>query len=106
MRDLGDREGEAEVLNSMATLIAHTAGPREALPHYRTALAIAREINSPADEAHALEGLARILARTGKLPAAVALLRDAVPIYRKIDAPEAKAAEHLLAELEQGGSAV
>jgi len=58
-RDLGNRGGEAEVLNETGTLhqVRGHAARAEGCP--QKALELARAIASPWDEAHALAGLGR-----------------------------------------------
>ncbi|MEZ0113566.1 hypothetical protein ABH920_007599 [Catenulispora sp. EB89] len=56
------------MLNSLVGIFASTARPHEALPLYRRAPELAREVHSPIDEAQALEG-ARPDARWRRTPA-------------------------------------
>ncbi|MBS2546947.1 tetratricopeptide repeat protein [Catenulispora sp. NL8] len=97
---MGDRQGEAEILNSLAGILAGTARPHEALPLYRQALRLAREVRSFIYEAQAPEGAARCEIRAGAGPAALAGFREAIAIYRRIGAPEEEAARVYLAEAE------
>ncbi|MEU9701500.1 tetratricopeptide repeat protein [Streptomyces sp. NPDC047981] len=92
VRAIGNRRGEAEVLNSMGALTADSAGAAEALPHYRSALRLARQLPSPIEEGRALEGIAHCLGRTGDVSAARDTLRQAVSVYRRIGAAEAASA--------------
>ncbi len=64
--DVGDRLGQAEVLNSMGAGLAASAGPQVALASCRRALELARRVQSPLEEARALDGAARCLVRVGE----------------------------------------
>ncbi|HEV2636557.1 MAG TPA: BTAD domain-containing putative transcriptional regulator [Actinocrinis sp.] len=97
-QEVGDRQGEAEVGNSLGALAADTAGPDQALVHFRQALELARAVRSPLDEARALDGIARCDDRLGKHPSAVAHLDQALAVYRRIGAAEAEAAAAQLAD--------
>lgn len=59
---------------------------REAQGHHAEALAIARELGTPAEEARALEGMGRSLLHRDPAEATT-LLRQALAIYRKIGTP-------------------
>ena len=95
-RDLGDRRGEAEVINSKGALIVETSGPAEALTVYRHALQVSREIHSSLDEARALEGTARCCERIGDRSTALTHLREALALYQRMEVAETAAIAALL----------
>jgi Flp pilus assembly protein TadD len=61
------------------------------------ALALAREVASPADEAGGLAGLGRCLAAAGEPDAARAHLIGALDIYQRINSPRANEITTVLA---------
>ena len=83
-RDVGDRGGQAETLNSLGELASRTADGRQARDHHARALAIARDLGTPAEEARALEGIGQSHLHGGNLAQAAAPLRDALAIYQRI----------------------
>jgi tetratricopeptide (TPR) repeat protein len=100
-RDLGDRDGEAEVLNETGTLHRVSGNLARARECHRQALELARAITSSWDEAHALAGLGRCAAAAGHPAQAEALLRKALEIFQRTGAAEAPA---VLAELDALGT--
>jgi hypothetical protein len=94
-RDLGDRHGLAKALNSLGELSMRTSAAQEARSHHAEALAIARELDTPAEQARALEGIGRSLVHRDPAEAA-AHLRQALEIYQKIGAPGARRVQDTL----------
>ena len=88
-RDLGDRGGEAEVLNEVGTLHRVRGDLDPAGACHQRALDLAREIGSSWDEAHALAGLARCALAAGRTAKAEDRLRQALEIFQRIGAAEA-----------------
>ncbi|MFI8387904.1 tetratricopeptide repeat protein [Streptomyces sp. NPDC085540] len=101
-RDIGHRNGEAEVLNELGQVFTETRGPAAAMSVYEEALKIARALSLPLEGAQALEGIARCHAKTANPEAALAGLREALTVYRRLGVPEERDAAGLLAELEGG----
>ena len=95
-RDLGDRDGQAEVLNYLGEVLARSADSHQAHEHYARALAIAREISAPLEEARALEGLGHCLLRDGDPGDAAAHWQQALTIYQRIGAPDARRIQETL----------
>ena len=100
-REIGDRRGEAEVLNSLGALATGTGEPAEGLALHRAAHELAVGIRSLPERARAREGMADCAARAGDRTGAVAGLREAVALYRDIGAAEAVLAGTRLAALER-----
>ena len=95
-RDLGDRDGQAEVLNNLGELLSRSADGQQARDHHARALAIAREISAPLEEARALEGLGHCLLRDGNPGDAAAHWQQALTIYQRIGAPDARRIQETL----------
>jgi tetratricopeptide (TPR) repeat protein len=96
VRDLGDRHTLSKVLNSLGELSLRTSAAVAAQGQHAEALAIARELGTPAEEARALEGMGRSLLH-GDPGEAAAMLRQALEIYQKIGAPGARLVQDTLA---------
>jgi len=79
----------SKVLNSLGELALRTSAAEEARGYHAEALAIARELGTPAEEARALEGLGRSLLQQGAGDASERL-RQALDIYQKIGSPGAR----------------
>ncbi len=96
-RDLSNRIGEAEVLNTMGELAQASSSPVQAQALHQEALTIATEIASPLQEARALEGIAQCL-QDGQPGHDDELLHRALAIYERIGSPHA---ERVAANLRQ-----
>jgi tetratricopeptide (TPR) repeat protein len=103
-RDIDDRLGQAETLNCLGELSSRTADGRQAHHHAR-ALAIARELGTPAEEARALEGLGRSHLCDGHASEYTAHLEQALAIYQRIAAPAARRIQVTLIQLRQDSRA-
>ena len=101
-RDLGDRHGQAEVLNSLGELSSRTAASQQARDYHTQALAIAREIGAPLEEARALEGIGHSHLQDGHPSEGTAHLRQALAIYQRIGAPGAQRVQETLAAQRTG----
>lgn len=88
LRSLGEVQGQAEALNSLALTAVRDGQLEAAVGRSREALELARQAGSLRDEAAALEGLASCAPPGGGLDE----LRAAVAIYERIGGPEAKRA--------------
>ena len=95
-RDLGDRIGEAETLNSLGELRSRTSDTQQARGHHDQALAIARDLGAPQEEARALEGIGRCHLQEGNRGEGAAKLLQALAIYQRIGAPEAQRVQETL----------
>ncbi|GLX08056.1 ATPase [Microbispora sp. NBRC 16548] len=82
-----DPHGQAETINSKADLLADAEGPQAALPVYREALRLSRDVGIALEEGRALEGIARCADRIGDRDTALARLRAALVIYRRLRVP-------------------
>ena len=98
-RDIGDRNGQAETLNEIATLDRVRGNPAAATAGHQEALTLAREIGSSWHEAHALAGLGRASLAAGHTADAQAYLRQAQEIFQRIGATEAASVTAELQEL-------
>ncbi len=87
-RDIGDRGGEAEVLNDAGTLHRARGDVRQAGSCHQQALGMARQIGGYWDEAHALAGLGRCALASGRTAMAEDRLRQALEIFQRIGAAE------------------
>jgi hypothetical protein len=58
-REIGDRQGEVEVLNHQGDLLRQSGQVEPACVQYHEALQIARQLGTPLDEARALAGIGR-----------------------------------------------
>lgn len=90
-RRLGDRSGEAEVLNELGTLHRVTGALAEARRHHRQALDLATQIHSEHDSAHAWAGLGRCDLAEDDTAGAVEHLGVALAIFERIGAAETTA---------------
>jgi len=88
-RDIGDRSGQTETLNEIATLDRVRGNLAEATAGHQEALTLAREIGSSWHEAHALAGLGRASRAAGRTAEGEAHLRQAQEIFQRIGATEA-----------------
>jgi tetratricopeptide (TPR) repeat protein len=88
-RGLGNRYGEAEVLNHSGTLHRQLGDLEQAVAHYRCALELACAVDNPLGQARALEGIGRCALDRGDTAIAMARLRQALEIYQRIGAAEA-----------------
>ncbi len=95
-RDVGNRLGQAETLNSLGELSSRTAATRQARDQHAQALAIARDLGTPPDEARALEGIGRSHLQDGHASEGTACLRQALAIYQRIGSPAARRVQHTL----------
>jgi tetratricopeptide (TPR) repeat protein len=96
-RDVGERRGQADVLNSLGELAARTSATHQARKQHSQALTIARDIGVPFEEARAREGLGRAHLQDGDSVEAAAHLGRALSIYRRIGAhPAAKRVQETL----------
>ena len=95
-RDIGDRDGQAEVLNNLGEVLSRSGDGQQARDHHARALAIAREISVPLEEARALEGLGHCLLRDGNPGAAAAHWQQALAICQRIGAPDARRIQETL----------
>ena len=95
-RDVGNRHGQAETLNSLGELSSRTAASRQARDHYAQALAIARDLGTPLEEARALEGIGRSHLQDGHASQGTAGLRQALAIYQRIGSPAARRVQQTL----------
>jgi hypothetical protein len=89
-RDLVNRIGEAEVLNTMGELAQASSATTEAQDLHHDALAIATEIASPLQEARAMEGIAQCLLQGSQPRHGDVLLQRALAIYQRIGSPHAE----------------
>jgi Tfp pilus assembly protein PilF len=85
--DLGDRLGQAEVLNNLGELLYRSPDLGRARDYHSQALAIAREIGAPLEEARALEGIGRCYLHDGNPDDGSVYLHQALSIYQRIGAP-------------------
>ena len=88
-RDLGDRVGEAEMLNERGTLHRVSGDLAQAERCHQQALELVRASDSSWDEAHALAGVGRCAIAAGHAAQAGVLLRQALEIFQRIGAAEA-----------------
>ena len=88
--ELGDRWGQARVLNYLGEMLSRSGDGQQARDHHARALALAREISSPRQEARALEGLGQCLLQDGDPGEGAAHWRQALAIYERIGAPDAR----------------
>jgi len=95
-----NRHGQAETLNCLGELASRTADGRQARDYHAGALAIARELGTPAEEARALEGIGRSHFHSGDASEA-ACLEQALAIYQRIAAPAARGVQESLLQLRQ-----
>jgi tetratricopeptide (TPR) repeat protein len=95
-RDIGDRGGQAEALNSLGELLSRTSTSHRARDHHTQALAIARDIGDPLQEARALEGIGQCHLRDGNPGDGASYLRQALTIYQRIKAPAAQRVQETL----------
>jgi hypothetical protein len=87
--DLGERGGEAQILNEMGTLHLLRGYVDQAGACHRQALVLALRIHSAWDEGHAVAGRARCALAKGRTAAAVTDLRQSWEIFQPIGAAEA-----------------
>jgi tetratricopeptide (TPR) repeat protein len=90
-REIGDRKGEADALNSLGTIKQNRGDLGEAERLYRESLAICREINDRKREATLLNNLGIIEQNRGDLTGAERLYRESLAIYREINDREREA---------------
>jgi tetratricopeptide (TPR) repeat protein len=96
--ELGDRGGEATVLNSLAILEKNNRGdPATARQLYRRSLEISRQIGDAGGVARALNNLAILEARQGDLAAARSMYEEALNVFRDVGARDREA--HTLSNL-------
>ncbi|MEU6678570.1 tetratricopeptide repeat protein [Streptomyces sp. NPDC046925] len=99
-RDLGDRLGQAEVLNHLGELLLSTSDPIGGLARHRSALRAARQVQSPLEQGRAHHGAAHCLLINGSEAEAAVDLRQAVRIFTDIRAFENHRIDRELAQLE------
>lgn len=75
-RHLGDRLGEAEVLNHNGTVYLKSGDSEQALAHHQRALDLARAVGSPLEQARALDGAGRCALASGDTATAGIELRS------------------------------
>ena len=97
-RDLGIRDGEAGVLNTMGEMCLAADTPSEGRVHHGEALAVARTIESLPNQARALEGIGRCQLHDGYSDAATAPLHEALVIYQRIGSPHADRLRNVIRE--------
>ena len=90
MRDIGDRQGQAEALNYLGALLSDTRRHQKALACHTEALGIARDIGAPKDEAAALRGIGQCHIQARDIAAGGNYLRQALQIYRRLGSPSAQ----------------
>jgi Tfp pilus assembly protein PilF len=95
-RDLGQRQEQAEVLNSLGELSSRCATGQQARDYHNQALAIAREVGAPLEEARALEGIGRCHLEDGHDQNGTTHLQQALAIYQRIGAPGAQRVQQAL----------
>ena len=95
-RDLGDRHGQADVLNSLGELASRTAGTHQARDQHSQACAIVRDIGVPFEEARALEGIGNSHLRDVNPGEGIAYLEQALVIYQRIGTPGARRVQETL----------
>jgi Tfp pilus assembly protein PilF len=95
-REIGARDGQAEVLNSVGELLTRTAHTGQARDHHNQALAIARDIPLPIEEARAREGIGNSHLHDGNPGQAAAHLQQALAIYQRIGAPDTQRVQETL----------
>ena len=94
-RDLGDRLGEANALNSMGGLLA-SSDVIQARCCHEQALEISHAIRAAQEEARALEDIGRCYLREGYPENAGPPLRRALVIYQRLDSPHVRWVEATL----------
>jgi len=95
-REVGDRTGEAELLNNMGDLALTFEAPAQAHTHYELALTVAVGITSAHEETRALEGIGQCQLRQGHPDAAAPPLRQALAIYQRLGSANAQRVEKVL----------
>jgi tetratricopeptide (TPR) repeat protein/transcriptional regulator with XRE-family HTH domain len=86
-RELGQVQGEAQTLSRLGDIMLGS-DLVAARGHYRAALSLARQINSPLEEARALEGLGRSYLASSP-DEGTRFLNNALAIYQQIGSPNA-----------------
>ncbi|HRJ56194.1 MAG TPA: tetratricopeptide repeat protein, partial [Anaerolineales bacterium] len=84
-KDIGDRLGEANVLQSHGKLLIFSQKPEEGLKMLQDALNIYEEIDSIPSQANIYFFLGQILASNGQKDKSIELLQQAVELGNKID---------------------
>jgi DNA-binding SARP family transcriptional activator len=99
-QELGSPGNQAWALNHYGALMTAADEPGRAIPLYRDALRLARQVCQPDDEAAALHGLGQSYLRTGKPTEGADCLRQAQGIYQRLGMPAAEQITLCLAEIE------
>ena len=86
-QEIGNRQGESEVLNHQGDLLRHSGSPEPARVCHVQALHLAREVESPLDEARALAGIGRCAVATGVIDG-IADMRCALEIFQRLGEAE------------------
>ena len=97
-RDLGRRQEQAEVLNSLGELSSRCAASQDARSYHNQALAIAHDVGAPLEEARALEGIGRCYLQDGDDHQRTTHLQQALTIYQRIGAPGARRVQQALVD--------
>jgi tetratricopeptide (TPR) repeat protein len=80
---LGDRTGEGRILNALGSAYHRLRRFDQALPHFRAALALSREVDSLRDQAHSLNNIASTYAMTGQVTEAIRHMEQGADAYRR-----------------------
>lgn len=96
-RRLGNRSGEAEVLNNWGVLLRESGQAAPARERFESALTLARETGCPLEEARALEGIGRCAHLDGQPDEAESSLRQVIVLYERLGLePRAREVQVLL----------
>jgi tetratricopeptide (TPR) repeat protein len=95
-RAIGDRYGQAWLLNGMAVAHWQTGRTDEAMGMLRESLRLRRAINDQSGAVATLANLGFLLHHLGRLPEVITTLREALAINQHVDQPKAVLAEILI----------
>ncbi len=83
-REIGDRTGEASVLNNIAGFLRDNGRYADALKYYEQAIPLMRQFGSKTDVAKALNGIGQTLLATGDFRGAVGNLEESLEVWNTI----------------------
>ena len=101
-REIGNRNGEADALNTLSAACRGVGRFREAVGYSRQALSIARETGDRHGEGITLTKLGAALRAEGRTATARRCWRDALAILEGLASPKAGEARMLLEQLDAG----
>jgi tetratricopeptide (TPR) repeat protein len=97
--DVGDRDGQAEALNSRGDLALDHSSADDPHALFTQARSVARTMGSALYEARALVGLGRCAHHAHDVPTATTTFTQALTIYQRLGSPEVATITGYLADL-------